>query len=204
MIRTKIFAYDDKAVQHLQSVDENFNELINKLGKVEREVIPDIFTALVNAIVGQLISTMAAKSIWGRLVSLLKEITPQVILNTDISLIKDCGLTNKKTRYIYNLAKAVSLGVFVPQKLYSLSDEEIIKELTKLDGIGKWTAQMILINSLERLDVISYDDSAIRNAMCKLYNLDKISIEEFNIYRNRYSPYASVASIYLWKYSSIK
>ena len=87
------------------------------------------------------------------------------------------------------------------QKLYDLPDEAVIQKLIMLKGIGKWTAEMVLIHSMERRDVVSWGDIAIRRGMMKLYGLPAITKEQFEQYRLRYSPLGSIASIYLWAIS---
>ena len=83
-------------------------------------------------------------------------------------------------------------------ELATLSDAEIIRRLSSLNGVGVWTAEMLLIFSLERPDVVSWGDLAIRRGMMNLYGLDSLTREQFDRYRKRYSPYGSVASLYLW------
>ena len=83
-------------------------------------------------------------------------------------------------------------------ELATLPDAEIIRRLSSLNGVGVWTAEMLLIFSLERPDVVSWGDLAIRRGMMNLYGLDSLTREQFERYRKRYSPYGSVASLYLW------
>lgn len=87
------------------------------------------------------------------------------------------------------------------EELNRLSDAEVIKQLMSLKGVGKWTAEMLLIHAMERPDVVSWGDIAIRRGMMKLYGLQDLTKEQFDTYRLRYSPYGSVASIYLWTLS---
>jgi DNA-3-methyladenine glycosylase II len=86
----------------------------------------------------------------------------------------------------------------------NLSDEDVVTQLTKIKGIGRWTAEMILILSLERPDVVSYGDLAIRKGMEKLYGFEKITRQQFDKYKDLYSPYGSVAAIYLWEISHME
>ena len=98
--------------------------------------------------------------------------------------------------FVENLRKEIDL-----EKIKEMADEDVIKTLVKLKGIGKWTAEMLMIFSLKRPDIISYDDLAIRRGMMKLYKHRDITPELFEKYRRRYSPYSSVASLYLWEKS---
>jgi len=81
-----------------------------------------------------------------------------------------------------------------------MTDEEIIVQLTQLPGVGVWTAEMLMIFSLQRPNIISYDDLIIRRSIMKLYKLEELTKEQFGIYKNQYHPYASIASLYLWAY----
>lgn len=107
----------------------------------------------------------------------------------------------KKAECIKNIAEIIEQGKLNLSELYNLSDAEVIKRLSSLNGIGKWAAEMLLINSMKRPDVISFGDIAIRRGICKLYGLESITKEEFKKYKERYSSYGSVASIYLWELS---
>ena len=77
-------------------------------------------------------------------------------------------------------------------------NEEVIRELTALPGVGRWTAEMLLTFSLQRPDVLAYDDLGIRKGLCRLYGLDSLTKQQFAIYRARYAPHATVAALYLW------
>ncbi|MDF2673031.1 MAG: DNA-3-methyladenine glycosidase [Clostridiales bacterium] len=200
-VKTKFFNYGDIEVSHLKNVDNLLGAVIDSLGRVERTVIPDLFAALVFAIIGQLISAKASHTIWERMQNRFGDIIPINIAGQSVDDIQASGITVKKAIYIKNAAVNVMNGSFDLNVLHTLSDDEVIKQLSSLDGVGKWTAEMLLINSMERPDVISFGDIAILRGMRKLYGLPKISKEQFDIFKTRYSPYGSVASIYLWEYS---
>lgn len=110
-------------------------------------------------------------------------------------------MTLRKAEYIKGIASAALTGEVDFSKLHTLTDEEIIKKLSSLNGVGIWTAEMLLIFSLCRPDVVSYGDLAIRRGMMNLYGLKELPKEKFNRYRKKYSPYGSVASLYLWELS---
>jgi len=200
-VKTKIFEYGDKEMQYLKSVDNILGEAVERIGKIERIIIPDLFPALIYAIIGQQISLKAAKTIWARMQERFSDITPENISTIDLEDIKLCGMQASKARYIKGIAESVVKGELDLQGLYELPDAEVIKRLSSLNGIGVWTAEMLLLNSMERPNIISYGDIAIRRGIMKLYGLDELSKEKFAIYKKRYSPYASVASIYLWRVS---
>ncbi|AJS61621.1 DNA-3-methyladenine glycosylase family protein [Paenibacillus sp. IHBB 10380] len=200
-VKTKYFEYGQEEMDYLTSVDVTLGVAIARMGKVERVIIPDLFTALVYAIVGQLISVKAVHKIWTRIQDRFGEITPQNIAIQTADDIQRCGMTMKKAVCIQNVARMIEQGAFDLDELYVLSDGEVVRKLITLNGVGKWTAEMMLINAMERPDVISWGDIAIRRGMMKLYGLSELSQEQFEEYRLRYSPLGSVASIYLWTIS---
>src|SRR5699024_9767935 len=103
--------------------------------------------------------------------------------------------------YIKGIAESTVNKVIDFKNLKKLSDGEVIKELTQLKGIGEWTAEMLLIHSLNRPNVISYDDLAIRRGMKRLYQMEELPKKTFNHYKENYHPYATTASLYLWEMS---
>ncbi len=198
-----IFEYGDREIGHLKKKDKRLGAAIDRIGLIKREIIPDPFAALVSSIVGQQISSKAAKTVWDRLSSLLGAITPQNIVQAEISSVKSCGMSEKKAGYIRGIAEAALSGEVDFATLQALTDEEIIKRLSSLHGVGVWTAEMLLIFSLCRPDVVSYKDLAICRGMMNLYGIKELSREAFDRYRKRYSPYGSVASLYLWALSVV-
>lgn len=193
------FEYGEKEIRHLKNCDRVFKEAIEKIGIIHREVIPDLFRALVNAIIGQQISAKAHKTVWNRLVILVDPLTPENVLSVSTEQIKECGMTYKKGEYIQDLSRKIISGEFDLVKVNSLSDEETIKYLTTLKGVGKWTAEMLLIFSLQRPNIFSYDDLAIVRGLKILYKHKTMSKKRFESYRKKFHPYQSVASLYLWE-----
>jgi DNA-3-methyladenine glycosylase II len=200
-VRTKIFEYGETEVNYLKSVDKLLGDAIDRIGKIERVIIPDLFPALIFAIIGQQISLKAARTIWARMQERFVNIVPEVIAGLPIEEIQKCGMQSTKAKYIKGIGETVSQGKFNLHDLYELPDKEAIEKLSSLNGIGVWTAEMLLLNSMERPDIISYGDIAIRRGIMKLYGLNELTKEHFLTYKNRYSPYGSVASIYLWRLS---
>ena len=200
----KSFHYTDEELCILKKKDKNFAIEVDRIGRIERAVIPDIFQALVNAVIGQVISTKVAKTIWEKIENSLGEITPEVFKSLSIEDIKAYGLTQKKAETIKIIADMVLNKELILQDFHNLSDDDVIKELTKIKGIGIWTAEMILINSMERKDIMSFGDIAIKKGLCKVHNLESINKKEFEEYKKLYSPLGSIASIYFWKISAEK
>lgn len=195
------FEYGETEISHLKRKCRRLGLAIDRLGIIRRETMPDPFEALIYSIVGQQISTGAVKTIWKRFQALIGKITPENLLNGNPEAIQKCGLTNRKVTYILDIARAACSGQVDFSTMHKLTDEEIIRKLSALNGVGVWTAEMLLIHSLCRPDVISYGDLAIRRGMMNLYGLKSLTKTQFDRYRKRYVPYGSVASIYLWALS---
>ncbi len=196
-----IYGYGEKEIAYLKTRDQKLAEAMDRLGRIDRSVILDPFVALISSIVAQQVSIKAAETVYARLTNLAVEITPQSIGNLSVDEIQKCGMTFRKAGYIKGIAEAALTGEVDFDALHHMSDEEVIKKLSSLSGIGIWTVEMLLIHSLCRPDVLSYGDLAIRRGMMNLYGLETLSKSEFEIYRKRYTPYGTVASLYLWALS---
>lgn len=191
--------YGKKEIKHLKSVDPKLENVIDEFGYLKREIIADLFSALVQSIISQQISTKAASTISNRLLNIVGELTPNNVIKLSDEALQSCGLSFKKVNYIKGISNAFINNEISHNDLNSLSDEEIITELTKLKGIGPWTAKMIMIHTLLRPDVLTFDDLGLREGMRILHGLTVITKEHFNHYQKLYSPYGSVAAIYLWE-----
>jgi DNA-3-methyladenine glycosylase II len=160
-----------------------------------------LFAALVNSIIGQQISMKAVNTIWARMQDRFCEITPQTIASKTAEEVQQCGITMKKAMYIKTIAEAVLSGEFNIAELSQLPDDEVCKRLSALNGIGVWTAQMLMTFCLQRPNIVSWDDLAIRRGMMMLYHHRKLDKAKFERYKRRYSPYGTVAAFYLWETS---
>lgn len=190
--------FGEKELSYLKSRDAKLGLAIDRLGIIRREARPDHFEALIMSIVSQQISRKAADSIWNRLMDKYSVVSAPVFANSDQFDLHKCGISLRKAGYIKGFAEAVMNGCIDFEKFISMSDDEIIEKLSSLPGIGIWTAEMFLIFSMRRMDVVSWGDLAIRRGMMKIYGLKDLTKEEFEKYRKRYSPYGSVASLYIW------
>jgi len=195
------FPYGNREISHLRSRDKRLGRAIDEIGRIGRGVTPDIFTALVASVAGQQVSAKAAETVWHRLENLLGPVTPETISAVSQEKIQQCGMSIRKAGYIKSIGDAVMNGEIDLAGLWDLPDNEVIARLTVLDGVGVWTAEMLLIFSMQRPDVVSWGDFAIRRGMIRLYGIDTLDRARFERYRRRYSPYGSVASLYLWEIS---
>ena len=194
------YEYGERELAHLRKKDKKLGIIIDRVGMIKREVNPDLFQSLVKSVVSQQISAKAAGSIYGR----LNEMSGMEAIRLHNASLEDlhcCGMSLRKAGYIKNVAEAVVNKTIDFDTLAEKSDREIIQILTTLRGVGVWTAEMLLIFSLMRPNVVSYGDLAIRRGMMRLYGLKDLTRERFQRYAKRYAPYGSVASLYLWHIS---
>ena len=192
------FEYGENEITYLRNKDKKLSEVIDQIGMIEREVDTDLFSAVVHHIIGQQISAKAQATIWQRMKETLGEVNAETILSADISKLQSLGMTFRKAEYITDFAEKVHDGVFDLEAVAQMPDDAAIKELVSLKGIGVWTAEMILLFCLQRPDIFSYDDLAIQRGLRMVYHHRKIDRKLFEKYRRRFSPYCSVASLYLW------
>ena len=199
-----VFNYGQTELDHLKRKDKKLARIIEQIGPIERAVNPDLFSALIHSIVAQQIATKAATTVWNRLLDRCGEITPHCLYAMDAAEIQQCGLSMRKARYIHGASRAVVLQELSLDEFPALPDAEIIARLAALEGIGVWTAEMLLIFSLQRPNIVSWGDLAIRRGMMALYGLKRLEKSQFDSYCKRYSPYGSVASLYLWALAAKK
>lgn len=192
------FQYGDKETEYLKKKDKVLGEVIEKIGHIEREVDSDLFSSVIHHIIGQQISTKAQATIWRRMKEQLGEVTAESILAAEIPELQSFGMTFRKAEYIKDFAEKVQSGAFDLERVSQLPDSEAIKMLVSLKGIGVWTAEMILLFCLQCPDIFSFDDLAIQRGLRMVYHHRKIDRKLFEKYRRRFSPYCSVASLYLW------
>ena len=195
---TAYFDCSEAALNHLCGHDAALGAVIRALGPIHRAVVPDLFEALVNSIVGQQIATKAQQTIWKRMKDALGHITPALVDAMTREALQAFGISYRKTDYIKRAAARILNGELDLDGLALLEDAEICRRLTQLDGVGVWTAEMLMLFSMQRPDVLSYGDLALHRGLRMLYRHRQITQTLFDKYRRRYSPYGSVASLYLW------
>lgn len=192
------FEYGEKEISYLKSKDAKLAEVIDTLGFVEREIDTDLFSAVVHHIIGQQISTKAQATIWQRMQDALGQVNAETILSAGVSNLQALGISFRKAEYITDFARKVHTGEFDIEAVSQMSDTDAISALSSLKGIGVWTAEMILLFCMQRPDIFSYDDLAIQRGLRMIYHHRRIDRKLFEKYRRRFSPYCSVASLYLW------
>ncbi|MGN6216257.1 MAG: DNA-3-methyladenine glycosylase family protein [Solirubrobacterales bacterium] len=200
-----------KARKHLAAADPTMAALIERVGKIDlstrlqrrKEERPaDAYGALLRAIVGQQLSTKAARTIYLRVLDLFGGTTPspEQLLTAREQDLRAAGLSGRKIEYVRDLASHVLGGELELERLDQLGDEEVIEEIVAVRGLGRWTAEMFLLFHLERPDVLSGGDLGIRKAVQVEYGLREIPpptrVLEIG---EPWRPYRSLASLYLWE-----
>ena len=177
-------------------------DLATRLARRKEERPNDAYGALLRAIVGQQLSTKAARTIYGRVLELFDGSTPspERLLEAEESDLRGAGLSGRKVEYVRDLAAHVLSGELELDKLETLSDEQVVAEITAVRGFGVWSAQMFLIFFLERPDVLPVGDLGIRNAVRAAYGLDAVpKPAELEAIGEPWRPFRTRASLYLWR-----
>ena len=192
------FAYGTTETDYLCRKDKRLARVIERVGPIRREVRPDLFDALMHAIVGQQIATKAQQTVWNRLVQSLGEVTPATVDRMEAEALQRLGLSFRKVGYMKGAARKALLGELDVEALRHMDDASVCAALCQLEGVGVWTAEMLMLFSLQRPDVFSFGDLAIHRGLRMAYRHKVVSRERFEVYRRRFSPCGSVASLYLW------
>jgi DNA-3-methyladenine glycosylase II len=199
------------ARRKLAASDPTMGALIERLGKIDlatrlkrrsEERPPDAYGALLRAIVGQQLSTKAARTIYGRVIELFDGAapSPEQLLEAEESDLRGAGLSGRKVEYVRDLASHVIEGELELDRLDQLDDEEVIEEIVAVRGLGVWTAEMFLIFHLERPDVLSGGDLGIRKAVQIEYGLEQMPAPTKVLEIGEpWRPQRSLASLYLWE-----
>lgn len=192
------YPYGDTEVQYLSKADPILGKAIAEIGKLQREIYPAPYPSLIRSIIAQQISSKAAVTVNSRLDALTGGIKPETVIALSPQEIQKCGMSGRKAQNILSITQAVLDKTIDFARFEQMEDKEVIAALSSLPGIGVWTAEMLMLFTLLRPDILSWGDLAIRRGIMRLYTLEKLSKKEFELYRARYSPYGSVASLYLW------
>jgi DNA-3-methyladenine glycosylase II len=194
-----------KALTHLKACDPILARLITELGDCtlgERSPNDSLFEALTRSIVYQRISIQSANAVYGRFLANYgdRHPTPNDLLGTDDDHLRQLGLPYTKIAYLKDLAATIQQGLPDLPELATWEDSAIIKTLTQIKGIGRWSVEMVLIFQLHRLDVLPIDDFGIRAAIQTCYRLNDLPKKaDMERIAEPWKPYRSIASWYLWR-----
>lgn len=194
---------DPVAVDALRAADPVLADIIERVGAFEPSHEPDLWWSLVDSITSQQLSIKAAATIVGRLRALGRDGAPpqpREILAISDDALRACGLSRAKVAYVKDLSGHFDEGILRPATIAELPDEEVIDALTRVKGVGRWTAEMILIFTLRRPDVLPVDDLGLRNAVQRAFDLpDRPTPAEVARRGEIWRPYRSTATLYLWR-----
>lgn len=201
------------AMAHLSAADPRMAALIARSGPCRLGIFAagalgkqELLTALVEAIVSQQLSPKAADTIFGRVRALAPgDLSPQGILAIPEDELRGAGLSGAKTRSVRDLAEHVQRGELPLEDLGSMSDDEVVGLLTRVRGIGRWTAEMVLMFQLGRKDVLPVGDLGVQKGFQRLFNLRKLPVPDRMVKLARpFRPYRSIASWYMWRINEEK
>lgn len=193
-----------KVLSHFKKHDKVLFQASKKLKRISgpnKAESKDYFMTLCRMVIGQQLAGAAAKTIYSRFEFLFsgKVITPQKVLNASLSQIRQAGLSNAKASYVKNIAKAVITKDLDIKSLQKLNDEKVLEELTKIKGVGPWTAEMFLMFVLGREDVFSQGDLGLHNSIAKIYKFKKDPTKnQIEKISNKWKPYRTYACTILW------
>jgi len=194
---------DQDPLELLSKQDVLLGSLIKSIGNYSIQIHDNLFESLLKSIIYQQLAGSAANAIYSRFLLYYGDSlpTPEQIISTSNTVLRfTIGLSFKKIEYIKNLSTKILSGELNIQGLPDLQDEEVIAELVKVKGIGRWTAEMFLIFCLQREDVIPLGDLGVKKAIQKLYNLSELPTHQYMLeVSSRWKPYRSIATWYLWK-----
>jgi len=191
--------YWENGKKELKKIDKNIKKIIELYEFPSLTTRENMFFTLIRSIVGQQISVKAADTVWDKIVNEAKEIRPEIIYSMDENTMRDCGLSKRKVEYM----KAVSekwLNGYDKINWHELSDEAVTEKLVEIRGIGKWTAEMILIFTLMRPDIFPMGDIGAIRALEKIYNKgQKMNKEQIEEIVKKWKPWRTIATWYLWR-----
>jgi DNA-3-methyladenine glycosylase II len=192
--------YWDLACQKLMRQDRILKKIIPQFKDAGIISRGDPFLTLARSIIGQQISVAAAQAVWNRFEASMPQVTPNHVLLMDAEIFRGAGLSYRKIEYVKDLADHFQNQGLAKKKWQSLEDEEVIKELTSIRGIGRWTAEMFLIFNLKRPNVLPLDDIGLLRAISMNYfSGEKVTRAEAREVAENWAPYRTVATWYLWR-----
>jgi DNA-3-methyladenine glycosylase II len=195
-----------QAVNHLKKSDPVLRALIERIGPCRMEFGPPEFHSLAEAIIYQQLNGKAAVTIFKRFAALAGEpLTPAGILKLTGEQMRSVGLSKQKSSYLRDMAERTISGQLDFSKLHEMSDKEVIEHLTQVKGVGVWTAQMFLMFTLKRPNILPTGDFGVQTAIKKHYKKRKLpKPAQMEKLAKAWEPYRSIACWYLWKSMDVK
>ncbi len=192
----------EDGINYLSSLDKKLSKFLKQFDVPVLPIEEDYFWSLTRSVIYQQISGKAAKKISDRYLKLFSKgskMSPVDVIKIDIEKIQSVGISRQKSGYIKNIANAFDEGLVNETQLHKLSDKEIIDQLVKIKGVGRWTAEMFLIFTLRRPDIFPVTDLGVQKGFQIYYNLDELpSIDMMNEKSENWKPYRTIMSLYLW------
>ena len=189
-------------VNQLSSIDPILKRLFSGFDIPKLNIETNYFWSLCRSIIYQQISGKAAKTISDRFLALFRSgtnIQPREVLDIDINSLYSVGLSRQKASYMKNIAEAFGNKLINDENFIMMNDEEILKQLTMIKGVGRWTAEMFLIFTLRRSDVFPVTDLGVQKGFQIVYLLDEIpTINYMNETAKKWEPYRTIVTLYLW------
>ena len=193
-------SYWNDAVLALASRDPVISALVERHQGLALRSRGDAFSTLARAIVGQQISVKAAQSVWERVMREVGIMAPSNVAAATSERLRTCGLSNQKCAYLGDLAERFASGDLDPAQWDTLDDEALIIELTRVKGIGRWTAEMFLIFYMARPDVFPLDDIGLQRALRLHYNAGRaLTVPKMKRIGKTWAPWRSVGTWYMWR-----
>lgn len=191
-----------KESKYLIKKDKKLKLVIEQIGECTLGKSDNYFHSLCDAIVSQQLSVKAADTIFKRFLGLLddKILNPENLIQIRHEELRAIGCSNAKAKYVINLAECCIEKIVDLENIHHLNDEEVITQLTQVKGIGRWTAEMFLMFSLNRLNVLPVDDLGIKKGFMKVYDLSEMPTKsQMNEIASNWQPYRTIGSWYLWR-----
>ena len=193
------FEIADRDKRELVKRIPEFRAAVERIELTPFEYGGDLFHELAHSIVSQQLAVRAAEAVFSRVKALPGGLTPETLLAAETETLRGCGLSARKVEYLRGIARSSLAGELDEKRLARLPDAELIEALTKLKGVGVWTAEMLLIFHFGRRDVLSTGDLGVRRGLEILLGKNGFTPDELAELRRRCSPYGTLASLYLWR-----
>ena len=189
-----------RAKRALARRDPVLAQIMRERPRIALQSRGDPFHTLARSIVGQQISVKAAQSVWNRLAAAVPVVAPDAVACLHLRRLRGCGLSARKSEYLRDLARHFVAGGVQVERWSQMDDEAVIAELIEVRGIGRWTAEMLLMFSLLRPNVLPVDDLGLRRAASRHYfDGEEVDADELRALGARWEPWRSVATWYLWR-----